>query len=98
MIFFVNRRLRSSTLPVIPQALVTLQPILPAQILLVERDLIAGDPHQVLVPQDNHDLCFVSLFHHSNSSPKQSHAITLLQRSLLLLLEVVLSPQADDVD
>lgn len=47
--------------------------------------------------EDYDNLFAIGLLDHRNSASQQCHAVTFLERSFLLLSEVVLSPQADDV-
>src|ERR1035437_1270415 len=63
---------------------------LPAHVLLVQDDVLAGDPQRKPVPQHDHDLFISSLLDHCDSATEQCHAVTLFQGTLPLAADVIL--------
>src|SRR5262249_8672637 len=71
--------------------------IFPSQVALARDNVFEWNLGNRPVPHDYHRFLFNNSFHHSDPSPEKCHAVALLERSLLLLLEIVLLPQVDDV-
>jgi hypothetical protein len=50
----------------------------PSPVLLVQDDVLARNPQQFTIPENQARLFFISLLDNSDSPPEQCHAITVL--------------------
>ena len=75
------------------KALVTLGVVgfaFPAVVLLIQNDVLAGNPQHQPVPQHDQSLFVVSLLDHCDSATEHCHAVALFQGALPLAADVVL--------
>src|ERR1035437_1482307 len=62
----------------------------PAPVLLIQDDVLAGNPQHEPVPQHDHNLFAVSLLDHRDTATEHCHAVALFQGALPLAADVVL--------
>src|ERR1035437_7931956 len=69
----------------------------PAPVLLIQNDVLAGNPQHEPVPQHDHNLFVVSLLDHCDSATEHCPAVTLFQGALPLAADVILFAGLDQV-
>src|ERR1035441_2939350 len=62
---------------------------LPAHVLLIQDDFLAGNPHHTPVPQYDHGLFIASLLDPCDARTEHCHAVALFQGALPLAADVV---------
>src|ERR1019366_9744307 len=70
---------------------------LPALVLLIQDDVLAGNPQHEPVPQHDQSFFVVSLLDHCDSAIEHCHAVALFQGALPLAADVVLLACLDQV-
>jgi hypothetical protein len=63
---------------------------LPAHVLLIQDDILAGDPQHEPVTQHDRNLFVASLLDHCDSAAEYCHAVALFQGALPLAADVIL--------